>query len=277
MAAHEQDLEDQDSQAESVVIHRADHVQRAPLELRRDVGGDADPAEELPAAGLDLEAVAIDQADRRLPGDQRVAMVDVPYQVPVLVDHGEGPGEVGRGMEQEPPGGVGERAEPALRAVKVVDLLVPGDLRHDQADDLAAGPAMAGVHRPGAYPEQRLGLQPRHRPQLLGVLPRQRLVVELGDPLAVRGQLVDLPLAAPAEEAAQDQGPALAIVDRRRGFQGRRVARIRVLSSSVRSLTGGEERYAASLPESDSAASPSAARTAANRERKKGGCAVRVW
>src|ERR1700709_642306 len=60
------------------------------------------------------------------------------------------------------------------------------------------------------------------------------------------------------------------------GVTGRLVARIRVLSSSVRSLTEGEDRYSESLAESDSGVSPSAARTVENKERKKGKCAVRV-
>ena len=87
-----------------------------------------------------------------------------------------------------------------------------------------------------------------HRPDLLRALLRQRLMEDLGDDAGPALELVDRTFAALAEPGAQADPRAVGLhhlLQRqhdRHAYARRREARTRVLSSSVRSLTGALDR-----------------------------------
>ena len=216
VAAQEQELEDHHRQPEGVVVGRARHrAQVVPLELGGRVGGHADLAEVSPLARLDLEAVAIDQFYHRAGGDQDVAVIDVAHHVARRVQHGQGAGQVARGVDEEGPGHLRKLGETALGAVEEVDRLVAGDLRHQQPGGAASQRAGEDADRPGRHLQQPLALLVDHRRQLLGFQGIDRLVVDLGGQLRRLHHREDRALAPLPQLGAEGDGPALLIVERR--------------------------------------------------------------
>jgi hypothetical protein len=94
---HQQE-EEEDGQAEAVVLRRAVHpAEGDALELGR---GELRPSHARAVDGAgggvgDLEAVRVHQRDRAVGGHQDVGLVDVAHHVAALVQRGEGGGEVG--------------------------------------------------------------------------------------------------------------------------------------------------------------------------------------
>src|SRR5947199_5188513 len=98
------------------------------------MGRYANLTEVMSPIGPDLEAVAIDEADRCPAGHQHIAVVYVRDQVAMLVDQGEGPSHVDGGVQQKLPRGVREASDTALGAVQIMDLSIPRSLGHDKAE-----------------------------------------------------------------------------------------------------------------------------------------------
>src|SRR5262249_40081866 len=107
---------------------------------------------------------------------------------------------------------------------------------------------MQGVDRPGGDRLKTVGASAGHRGDLLRPLSIGSRVVELGDKARMVEHLEDGPLPSPPQPRAEANGASVrGEPSRVHSSAGtRREARTSVLSSSVRSLMGGESRYVAS-------------------------------
>ncbi len=162
-----QHLEQDDREAEQVVVGGADHAAVAgqPLHLRRLVGVDADLAEPGLPTLRDLEAVAVEDVDPAVLRDCQVPLVDVADHVTGVMDDGERPGRVGGSVDEETPVRLGEGLEAQLGAVELEGGTAAGDPRHDEADQLPRR-IVQRVCRPGRDLQQRLPGHGGHRSQL---------------------------------------------------------------------------------------------------------------
>jgi hypothetical protein len=125
MPPHKQQLKNHDCQTKIVMVMRPDHTgERLGLQLGRSERLDANLAEEPSSTGRDLERVAVDQFDRCVLIDQHAAVVDVADDTACIVNRAKCSRGVGRRPDQEAPVGGLEINPPALRAVKMVDVLV---------------------------------------------------------------------------------------------------------------------------------------------------------
>ena len=105
MPGHEQELENDDGEAEIVVVRRPQDLLVAgeALEFRRLMRRHADIAVPALSAGGHLEAVAVDELHGRVGGHHQIAVVDVADDMAAVVDHREGACGVGGGMDEEAP------------------------------------------------------------------------------------------------------------------------------------------------------------------------------
>src|SRR5262245_19753742 len=197
MPAHKEKLENHHRQSEAVVFLRAIDVSEGhALQLRRSVFRKAAVAAVGPAVNRNLKTVDVEQVDRRLPRDQDVFGIQVADDVAVFVDGGDGASDVGRDVDQKGPGGFGEFLEPALGAVQGVNLFGAADLFHDEAGKVAARRFAQHVDVPGGEVEQSVISEAGECDELLGLLRRRRLVVNLGDQVGAVLNFVNLALAA---------------------------------------------------------------------------------
>src|SRR5260370_4562075 len=135
MAPHEEHEENQDGQSEVVVILVADDTfERFALQLGRSEGLDAHLAKKTAAPVDHLEAVAVDQANRCVLRDEHAAMIDVADDATGLVDHAKSSGGIGGRADKKAPVCTLEIDSAALGAVKVVNVLAPGDFWHQEPD-----------------------------------------------------------------------------------------------------------------------------------------------
>src|SRR5262245_46235269 len=200
MPAHKEKLENHHRQSEAVVFLGAIDVSEGhALQLRRSVFRKAGVASVGPAVNRDLKAVDIEQVDRRLPRDQDVFGVQVADDEAVFVNGGDGARDVGRDVDQKGPGGFWEFLEPALGAVQGVNLFGAADLFHDEAGDLAAGRVEQHVDGPAREVEQPVISEAGEGDELLGLLRRRRLVVNLGDQVAAILNFVNLAFGADSD------------------------------------------------------------------------------
>jgi hypothetical protein len=126
----------------------------------------------------DLEAIDVDDGDRRLVRDVDVPMVDVTNHVPMLMDDGGCTREVGGGKEQKVPVGVGESGQSLLDTQKFVELPTIG-AGHEEAAYPTAWPIVEKLGRPGGRSRDVLGATGDHG----GELARLGLIWCLMEPL----------------------------------------------------------------------------------------------
>jgi len=129
-------------------------------------------------------------------------MIDIADDMPLLVDAGEGAGEVRRDVEEEREGRVRELAQPRLRAVEDVDLAMRDHGGHQDAAYRAIRDVVQRRGRPGGDGAQLRGGELRHRVQLRRFLGGDGGVVNLGDGVGMPANRKDLPLAAARERRA---------------------------------------------------------------------------
>ena len=216
VAAHEQQVEAQQGQAEGVVIRRAPQpVERLALQFRRGELRHADIAGKQAVAGADLERVAIDQLDQRLGRDHHVAGIDVADDVAAGVNRLEGAGQVAGGVDQKRPVGLRERLLAMRGAVEAVDFPVAVDPGHDEALHWSVGPGAQHVHRPGGDFQQAGMRLPGHVVELERLVRADGLVIDLGDEAGPAGDLVDRALAATPQCRSQFERVARAVIQLR--------------------------------------------------------------
>src|SRR6266508_1096035 len=214
MPAHKEKLEDYDRQPEAIVLLRAIHVAEGDaLQFRRSVFRKSSFAAVGLAVGRDLEAVDVEQVDRGLPRDQDVFRVQVADDQAVFVDEGDGPCDVRSDVDQERPRRFGEFLQPALGAVQRVNLLGLADLFHYEADDLSVRSVAQRRDRPGGEIEQPFIAEARQDDELLGLLRRRRLVIDLGHQVAVILNFVDLAFRAGSDSTPQSNDLRLGRVE----------------------------------------------------------------
>ena len=281
MPAHEQQLEDQHRQTEIVVVLRAHRRrQRRSLQLRRREGRDADLARESAGRRRDLEAVAVDQPDRRVLGHQDAAVVDVADDAPVSWTTAKARARLAAARTRKRQSARGNSAAAALRAVELVDS-VAIDPRHQQPRGAPPGRASSSS---GQAPATRAPVvrSAGHGGSSWRLVAGERPVVDLGDELGRALDLVDRALATlpdPAPEADRAapsaQRPRHGGATDLRGAVAARVARISVLSSSVRARRAASKEAASARESAGMSPAPSSRRTGANMRAKKGACGVR--
>src|SRR5262245_57526435 len=204
MPAHKEKLEDYHRQSEAIVLLPAINVAESDaLQFRRSVFRKSALAAVGLAVGRDLEAVDVEQVDRGLPRDQDVFRVHVADDQAVFVDEGGGPRDVRGDVDQERPRGLGEFLQPALGAVQRVNLLGLADLLHHEADDLSVRRVAQRRYRPGGKIEQPFIAEARQDDELLGLLLRRRLVIDLGHQVAFILNFVDFSLGADSDSPSQ--------------------------------------------------------------------------
>ena len=203
--------------------------------------GDADLAGEQAALRADLERVAIDEHDRALRRDEQIPLVDVADDVRLAVDRVEHGGAVHRHVDEKRPIAVGKLQFAMGRTVQVVDGNMPVDARKHGADDRAFPPLVQRLQRPGGEGRQVGRRQVDHRAEFVGLVGGDSLVIHFGDVPLIAGELENSSFAARSKfvrprravgRACQSTWTSSPI----------RVARIKVLSSSVRSSTWGLSR-----------------------------------
>jgi hypothetical protein len=104
MPSHEEDVKDQHSQTEAIVIQGPHHTIEAPaLQLRGREMGDAHLTEKAMAIGTDLKRVAIDQLGSRILRNDHVVLIHVADYVAVLMNRTEGAGDISSGEDEKRP------------------------------------------------------------------------------------------------------------------------------------------------------------------------------
>src|SRR5262245_14108937 len=200
MPSQKEQLEDHDGYTETIMLLRTIHIAEGDaLQFGRSVFSEAAVASVGLTINRDLKAVDIEQIDRRLPRDQDVFGIQVADDEAVFVNGGDGASDVGRDVDQKGPGGFWEFLEPALGAVQGVNLFGAADLFHDEAGDLAAGRVEQHVDGPGREVEQPVISEAGEGDELLGLLRRRRLVVNLGDQVAAILNFVNLAFGADSD------------------------------------------------------------------------------
>lgn len=216
MPSHEEQVEDQDSKTESIVILGATYIpEHDALQLRWCVFRHTDLAPERPAIRLHLKGVAVDQRHQRSCGDQDVARVDVSHQVLHAMNGLEGRCTVGGSVDEERPVRVGELALSVRWAVELVNLLVADDLRHGEAAERTVGSVVKSAHRPRGDARQVLSPGCDHRSQLVGPVLVGRVFVQLRDQGRLAGHVEHRALPAAANQPAEWDRPATMIKDLR--------------------------------------------------------------
>ena len=118
MPSYAQQLKDDDSKTEVIVVRspydRA--VVGNALHLGRLMRADADRAKPDSAIARNLETVAVDQANCTVLGDDEIAVIDVTDDQAGPVHGREGPGCIGRGVDEKPPVCAGKLLKTKLRA-----------------------------------------------------------------------------------------------------------------------------------------------------------------
>ena len=236
---HHQGLEDQDGQAEVVVVGGAgDALQRAALQFGWGVFGGTDQAGEFLGGGDELEAVGIDEGHGGLVVYQHAAGVYVADDAAGEVHGGNGPGDVGGGVGQK---AVVGRGEVLFAGSGCVDF-VQGQAVAHRPHQKAGKEAVAAQHDgPGEGSQFGLGGQAglNHGADF-GLQPgTARILVQLDGEVAGGAGQKDFALATAPQALAQGEGMTVV------GAQGARgrlathgsTAMISVLSSSVRLLT----------------------------------------
>ena len=221
VAAHVQEVEDEDCEPEIVVVGRPhDAAKRLPLKFRRREGWDADVAEESLSVRFELEGIAIDDADGGFVGDEHAAMVDVSDDAFGLMYRGEGARRVGGGSNQKSPIGVRKLRFPAARTVQVVDVFVSADARQYDAGE-RAGLSVQEIKRPSRQ-SQEIGVGDRQHRGDLHALVRLGRVVDFGHLVGAAGNFEDRRLAAFTDQLAERNRPlGRAYGERRAHVSGR--------------------------------------------------------
>src|SRR5262249_53427327 len=211
---HKEKLEDHHRQPEAIVLLPAIHfAERYALQFRRSVFRKPALAAVGLAVGRDLEAVDVQQVDRGLPRHQDVFGVQVADDQPVFVDGGHRPRDVRGDVNQERPRRLWEFLQPALGAVQRVNLLGLADLLHHEADDLSVRSVAQRRDRPGGEIEQPFIAEARQGDELLGLLRRRRLVIDLGHQVAIILNFVDFAFRAGSNSAPQSNDLRLGRVE----------------------------------------------------------------
>ena len=225
MPAHHREVEDQDGQAEEVVIGRPVNAREVPpVQLGRGEFGDAHPAAEDPQPFGDLERVAVDERDDPLPGNQDVLLIHVADHVAARVDHLEGDGAVAGGVEEEAPIRLGEFFFALGDAVEAMDLDMVRDPGHqDPVNRRGVARGQRGG-RPGRDLEEVGMAEPDHGPELVAPFRGRGRFVELRDHAGMALDVEDRPLAAFRERRRRDPDldPEMVTQSRRIGWEGHR-------------------------------------------------------
>ena len=160
-------MEDQDREAEAIVIRRAEDVAEfLRLQFGRREVGRADGAGERAAVRGDLERVAVDHADAHPLVDEQVALVDVAHDDVRGMERLECGGGVAGGEDHVVPADFGEVAAAVRGAVELVELLGIVHPDHQDAARFAAGRIVQNRARPGGDRFERARPDGDHRLQL---------------------------------------------------------------------------------------------------------------
>ncbi len=140
MTPHKQELEDNNSKTESIVIlgsHNA--VQVLTLKFRRRMSNLTDAAHICATLPSDLETVAVNELNCCLFGNQNATMIDVSYYMTVIVNYLERSSDVGGGLQQEGPVSVWILHKTILHTIEQMNRFVVHDLGHQKTDQSPTG------------------------------------------------------------------------------------------------------------------------------------------
>ena len=249
MAAHEKKLEDHDGKAEGIVIARAHGCgKRSAGKLRRRVFRHTHMTgvERFPV--VDLEAVGIDEGDPRIVRDENAGMVDIADDTAGVMGDGNRTGDVPGSTDQKPEICLGKMLFARSGCVKLVQGRSVLDPRHEEAGEAAAGVLHGGARKSHDAPlvmDVVTDLCRHHGPDLGFPARGASGVIELNGEIGRVGERIHFPLAALSKPGAK--GERRTIGEHRRSqanvsAPGRLTAITRVLSSSVRALTGSLSR-----------------------------------
>jgi hypothetical protein len=209
MPPHEQKMENQYRQAEVVVIWGSHDAANGPtLQLRRRKGWYRNFTQVELATDLNLETVAVDQLHSRSTRDPHTTVIDVTDYAARGMDGSKRARNVSRRVYQEWEGGRREIRLAALRAVEIVNVVVAGNLGH-QEPDRAPLIGQDQVVRPGCHLPKWLVCEAYHCSKLIRSLLRQRLVINLGDDVRLAGHIVNRAFSPNSDFSAQTDRQAL--------------------------------------------------------------------
>src|SRR5262252_1237092 len=155
MPTHKQKLKDRHSQPEPIVLLRAINVAKSDaLQFGWRVFRKSSFAAICLAVEPDLEAVDVQQIDRRLPRDQDVFGIHVSDDQTMFVYGRDGSRDIGRDVNQERPRSSGEFLQSALGAVQRMNLFGLANLFHHEAGDLSVRRVTQRRYRPGRKIEE---------------------------------------------------------------------------------------------------------------------------
>jgi hypothetical protein len=149
MPAHEEHEKNQDSQSKIVVILIAADSREGPtLQLGWRECLYAYFAKKT-AVSLDhLEAIAINQPNRRVLGDEYSTVINVPDYAARIVDHQKSASRISARAYEKTPVSPLEVCAAALGAIEVVDILAPRDPGHQEPDGRARVCHREQINRP---------------------------------------------------------------------------------------------------------------------------------
>ena len=205
VAPHHQHLEEDDGQAEGVVLLGAYHaVKGVALQFGRGVVRYTHGAQELLSAMAELEAVGIHQGDGGVVRHQHAGGVDVADDAAGVVDGGDGARNVGGGARQKAIVDVRKMLFARAGGVQVVQGATVAHGFHQEAGE---GAVFAAHHVHGKGRKGRLSGQAgiHHGSNLVGQLGLVGRLVELHRMVAPVGGNVDAAFAAAAQPFTQLQ------------------------------------------------------------------------
>ena len=204
VAAHEQQVEAEQRQAERIVIRAAPQAAKRPLlQLRGGKLRHADFTEKEPLTDGNLERIAVDQLDQRLGRHHHIAGIDIANDMTSGMDSLKGAGQITGGVHQKRPVGLGKGALAMRGTIEAVNLLIAADPGHNETLDRAVRTSAQHIHRPGGNRQQAgMGLA-GHALQLQRLVGVHRLVIALGDETGPAHDLVNRAFTAAPQLLAQ--------------------------------------------------------------------------
>src|SRR3954463_5475028 len=132
MTSHKEQKKDEYREPKAVMVFGADDALEAlALQFRRCEGFDAHLAEKPPTAIDDLKAVAVNEPYGGVLGHENATVIDVADDASSFMDDAKSACGVRRCANKKAPVGAVEIRPTTFRTVEMVNVLAPGDLRHE--------------------------------------------------------------------------------------------------------------------------------------------------